>query len=511
MIDKAIHLNSFKDVDVNRLHDKEYRLDNFYYIIDKDRNRTLFNMNPVQRDCHRNRHNRNIVLKARQLGMSTFWILDLLDEALWNDNTGCGIVSYSREHSSHIFKKIIGYAIDNLPPWLELGIKSRSTTEIQLSNHSLLRVDTTLRGGSYPNVVVTEFGKTCARNPIKADEVITGTLETVPMGGCVTIESTGEGSAGQYFDMVNSASVRGNDNLTPLDYKLFFYSWMDEKKYKLEQNIDYDVNMSDYFTKVEEDTGRIITRQQRNWYVTKEKTLANKMQQEYPSTVTEAFMSSSEAYYFADEFKRASDENRFISTNPYDPLAPVYIAMDIGVNDLTVMIFFQVVHGEIRIFDYYKDNNKGVDFYASFLLKDKPYHYNTIFLPHDSVKRSELDVTRNYKGDFEKLFTGTDTVFSLLPSMDKQASISNTKTKLRRMVFNQNRCKKLIEHCMKYRKKWSEPLGKYLEEPLPDIHDHYADALIYTAQSIGIIERGINITSAMEQHMELVDNRCFSI
>jgi hypothetical protein len=71
-------------------------------------------------------------------------------------------------------------------------------------------------------VLVSEFGKTCARNPQKAEEVITGTLQAVPIDGTIIIESTGEGNDGFFAQMVTEASRRGNDDLSSLDYRLFF-------------------------------------------------------------------------------------------------------------------------------------------------------------------------------------------------------------------------------------------------------------------------------------------------
>src|SRR3990167_10406362 len=56
-------------VDFSRLHDKEYRLNNLYYIVDRYGSNIKFEMNAVQRDVFRGMHTRNLILKARQLGM----------------------------------------------------------------------------------------------------------------------------------------------------------------------------------------------------------------------------------------------------------------------------------------------------------------------------------------------------------------------------------------------------------------------------------------------------------
>ena len=499
------------NIDFDRLHDQKYRLNNLYHIIDRNGNDIPFVMNHVQEDVYNGLHNRNVILKARQLGMSTWAVLYLIDSCIWEESTSCGIVSYSLEHAQHILKRIIGYALDHLPKWLTVPIKARSAREITFGNNSVIRVDTTLRGGAYQKVVVSEYGKTCARNPIKAEEVITGTLQTVPKDGIVIMESTGEGSDGYYADIVNEAALRGNDNLNALDYKLFFYNWLDEPAYYMEDKVKFDTHLSDYFDKIEIETNQKISLQQRYWYATQTKILGDKIKQEYPSTVSEAFVSTSEAYYFAEAIQKAKDEGRFLHINPYDALLPVYVTMDIGVNDLTVMTFFQVAHGETRIIDYYEDNNKGVDFYAKYLLQDKNYLYHTIFLPHDATKRDPLDVTKDYASEFRKLFSATGTRFTVLPRQDKQVSISHTKIKLSSFVFNVQKVKPFLDHCSKYRKKWSEPLGKYLDTPLHDIHSNYADCLIYTSQAVAKIQAAGGLSGAFESHKRAVENRRFQI
>lgn len=216
-------------------HEKLWRLNNLYKIVDRGGNSIRFELNSVQQDVARSLHKRKLILKARQLGMSTYAVLDLLDDVLFNPNLAAGIVSYSLEHAQHIYKRIIGHALETIHPDVKPGIQilSQSAREITFSNGSFLRVDTSLRGGSYQSILVSEFGKTCARSPQKAEEVITGTLQAVPQSGKIVIESTGEGNSGFFAEMVQKAALRGNENLSDLDYKLFFYPWYLEKTYCL--------------------------------------------------------------------------------------------------------------------------------------------------------------------------------------------------------------------------------------------------------------------------------------
>ena len=498
---------------VSLLSSKEWRMNNLYRIVDKQGNSIKFVLNHVQSEVLKNLHNRNLILKSRQLGMSSFAVIYMLDETIFNPNLAAGIVSYSLEHAQHIFKRILGHALDNLTPEMKqlAGITQRSAREITFKNGSFLRVDTTLRGGAYQSILVSEFGKTCARNPIKAEEVITGTLQAVPVDGQIIIESTAEGSTGYFHEMVMSASQRGNENLSPLQYRLFFFPWYVEPLYTMTSNITISYEQDMYFNKLEKEANIKLSLEQRKWYCHQQSILGDKISQEYCSTISEAFLSSSDAYYFQQHIEKAYKENRMLNTSLHDALEPVYIAMDIGVNDLTCIIFFQVVHGEIRIIDYYEDNNKGVDFYCNFLLNDKKYLYHTIYLPHDSAKRDGIVVENTYERDFKRYMQHTATKVKVLKRTDKNLQINNAKIKLDRCVFALQKTKPLIDHLIKYRKKWSEAVGRFLDEPLHNIASNASDALQYMCSAVDNIEKTSSYTGAYEKHKQAVENRKYQI
>ena len=492
------------------LSSKSERMNSIYKIVDRNGESIRFKLNSVQQNVLKNLHKRNLILKARQLGMSTFSVLFILDEAIFNHNVSCGIVSYSLEHAQHIFKRIIGHALDNLdePYKRAVRVAQRSAREITFENGSFLRVDTTLRGGSYQNILVSEFGKTCARNPIKAEEVVTGTLNTLSKSSTCIIESTGEGNSGFFADMVNVSAERGNDNLTELNYRLFFFNWLEEPSYILKQAIPEDYEKEKYFDKLETDLKCTISREQRNWYYQQLSLLGDKVKQEFPSTVSEAFLASSDAFYFQQGIQKAYDQERCLYNSLYDALAPVYVAMDIGVTDLTVLTFFQVVHGEIRIIDYYEDSNKDTSFYCKFMLQDKPYLYETIFLPHDASHKGKVIVDNTYERETRKYFSHTPTKVNVLKvSQDKNLLISNARMKLDRCVFNLHKTKSYLEHLSKYRKKWSEQYGKYLDKEHEDIHCHYADSFIYAMQAVTHIEALGDVSGALKKHRAAVESR----
>ena len=75
------------------------------------------------------------------------------------------------------------------------------------------------------------------------------------------------------------------------------------------------------------------------------------------------------------------------------------------------------------------------------------------------------------------------------------------------MVFNVARVKNLVDKCSKYRKKWSEQLGRYLDEPLHDINSNYGDMLQYLTMGVEHIESAQGMGKALEDHRKAVRSR----
>jgi len=316
-------------------------------------------------------------------------------------------------------RRIIGHALDSLTPAIRdyVGVVQRSAREITFASGSYIRVDTTLRGGSYNYLLVSEYGKTCARDPLKAEEVLTGSIQAVSTTGTVIIESTGEGTSGYFADIVQQAAARDPTHiLGPLDYKLFFFPWYSEPTYRLDYANPIDTELGRYLDAIPSVPPLNIA--QRSWYAAQAGQLGALVKREYPSSVSEAFLSASDAYYYASEIDLAYKDRRVLQVNPYDPLSPVYAAADIGVNDATVIVVFQNIHGQISVIDVIADRNKGIDHYAR-ELQQRTYLYAAIYLPHDASHRDNIIVENTYAREMRQLFSHTTTKVIVLPKTEK--------------------------------------------------------------------------------------------
>jgi hypothetical protein len=178
-----------------------------------------------------------------------------------------------------------------------------------------------------------------------------------------------------------------------------------------------------------------------------------------------------------------------ISSVSWEPGLLVYTAWDIGVNDATTIIFFQVVGDGtvIRVIDCYSNNNLGLDHYAK-IIQDKPYRYGKHYAPHD-IKVREWGggaITRYEKAKQ----IGID--FTLLEQIPVIDGIENVWTHFGKFWIDGERCKSLLNALENYRKEWDEKRSIYTNKPVKSWANHYADAFRYLCQAIHKTKRAMS-------------------
>ena len=173
------------------LRDRFWRLNNLYFITDKQGKKVRFRMTQEQIDYFQGMHTRNIILKARQLGFTTLVCIVQLDAALF-EAAKCALIAHTLNDAKRLFREKVKYAYDNLPKELRAANPARNDAagELVFSKGGSLYVSTSFRGGTLRYLHVSEFGKICAKFPDKAREVVTGSLPAVPLSGITIIEST---------------------------------------------------------------------------------------------------------------------------------------------------------------------------------------------------------------------------------------------------------------------------------------------------------------------------------
>jgi len=431
-----------------------------------------------------------LILKARQLGVTTFFAITFLDDALWMDNISAGIIAHRREDAEEIFKKKVKFAYDALPDWVKgmNSAKNDRVGELVFRNGSSYRVSTGFRSGTYQRLLVSEFGKICAKSPDVAKEIVTGSLNAVSSDQIVAIESTAEGRSGYFYEFSreSEALAMQGAKLSPMQQRFFFFPWYDEPSYRERSNdviVSKDTN--DYLNAIELERQRKIDEEQRRWYEMKLKILGDAMKQEYPSTPKEAFESANEGLYYGGQMSKIRENGAFCRV-PYDDSLVVHTAWDIGLDDYTAIWCFQLIRGgEIRIIDYYENWDEGAAHYADWL-NSRKYRFGRHILPHDAMKR-DIGVKTTYLDHIKPLLDGRFVVLNI-KECDKLEGIQTVRSILSRCVFDVERCSKGIKHLESYKKLWDDRLGCYKNTPLHDEHSHSSDAFRYLAVGIKSME-----------------------
>lgn len=476
--------------DISLLLDKRQRLENLYYIIDKNGNEIPFNLNWAQLDMHDRRWHQMLILKARQLGVTTFWAIDFFDDCFWMDNMSAGIIAHRKEDAENIFKKKVKFAYDRMPKWtreINQATNDRAS-ELSFRNGSSYRVSTGFRSGTNQRLLISEFGKICAGMPDTAKEIVTGSLNTVSNDQIIVIESTAEGREGYFWQFSQDAEKLATEGrkLSPMQMRFFFFPWFREPSYRESiGEIVVSQEINEYLDRIEGEVGRKIDEEQRRWYEMKQRMLTDSMKQEYPSTPKEAFESANEGLYYGQQIAKLR-ANGHICRVPYSEYSLVHTAWDIGLDDFTSIICFQLTKsGEIQIINYIENYDETPKFYADWL-RSNNYSFGTHIFPHDAKQRDILQKT-SYIDFVKPLLNGRFVVLDI-KECNKLIGIQQVRATLSKCVFDEQKCSKLVKHLESYRKIWDDRIGCYKSEPFHDEHSHAADAMRYLCCGIRHVE-----------------------
>jgi hypothetical protein len=182
--------------------------------------------------------------------------------------------------------------------------------------------------------------------------------------------------------------------------------------------------------------------------------------------------------YYTKELDQARREGR-IKTVPFDPALKVHTVWDLGIDDSMSIGFWQRTATDIRLINYYQNENFGLDHYFGVLedyRKEYKYNYGKHFAPHDSSKRelssgkTIIQIAKDMGYDFIRI-----------PLSGIQDGILAVKLMFPRVFINEPLCEQAISAWRNYRKKWNDALLKYDDEPLHDWASHASDMLRYTA------------------------------
>lgn len=499
---------------LKNLDDPMWRLSNLYKIVVKGDNDddddpglvVTFKPNRVQRRLLAKLHNRNLVLKARQVGITTLICILWLDTALFSkDPMCCGIIAQDREAAESIFNGKVKFAYDNLPESLKAAfpLKKCNSSKMEFAhNDSSIRVATSMRSGTIHRLHISEFGKICAQYPEKAKEVITGSIPSVPKSGICVIESTAEGQDGDFYDMTQRAIALQEQakTLTEKDFKFHFFPWWDMPEYRIDAaHVVFTEADNKYFHETEAVIGRKLDIKQRAWYVaTRESDFtgdAEVMWQEYPSYPAEAFKVSTEGCWYNEQLTNARKGGRIITGVPILQV-PTNTFWDIGRSDMTSIWAHQFYMTQHRFLYYYENSGEDLIHYVEKLQeygKENRIVWGIHYLPHEADDKrigKTPDSNQTIKDMLEELWPGQR--FEIVPRVTVLLSgIQATRKAFPQAVIDEKGCAKGLKRVSNYRKRWNKTLGCWSDQDVSDDNAHGADAFRQWGQ---VVESGESFT-----------------
>lgn len=273
----------------------EERVRNLYRINGKLTNSAdFFVPNKPQSDFLEFHKGRDIVLKSRQIGMTTLSGVRGLDYALWEPNSKCGIMAHQQNTVTTIFNDIVKFSYTwFLRDWGQFyrpNEKAASRTDLAFTDDGLgrplessMRVLFDFRGKTVNFLHVSEASRV-------EDERLLGSLQGVPANGQVIYESTPQGRAGDFYRQWQN--WRNLKTLAP--YQGFFVPWFEFYPERPEDwSLPEGTQLSAYERTLMEESGGRITESHiawRRWCIEANcQGDSEKFENEYPSNDRDAF------------------------------------------------------------------------------------------------------------------------------------------------------------------------------------------------------------------------------
>ncbi len=400
-----------------QLDDPLWRLQHLYWIENKSGRMQRFRPNSAQLRLHHGMWHRNSVLKARQLGISTYVAMLMLDRCLFVPNFHAGIIDKTLPDAEQKLEKVrfAWEHLDYLPPeaapdeqalaYLGSLIKQRTGIlkkggwhpasdargRLAFANGSDIRLGTTLRGGTLQLLHVSELAHVSVHSPWRAREIRTGAINTVPAEGTIILESTHEGGRyGVNYEMtVQAMENAARDELSPLDFRFFFFSWFDNPDYALKGRGGWSDTMAAYFERLERESHVRLSHAQKLWYARMERTMGAAMRQEYPSTPDEAFAMGNDGAIYGSVIALLREAGKVGADFACNEQEPLYTSWDLGLSDHTAIWLVQSWGGQVYWLDHYAANQFPLEHYAG-KIREWENRYGRIaahFLPHDAARR----------------------------------------------------------------------------------------------------------------------------
>lgn len=270
----------------------------------KDAKTLPFRLNPIQQIAHKNKARRNIWLKPRQIGLSTWLLADNFADVATRPNWFVRVVANDADTTEKLFQTV-RFFYDNLPK--ELKPVSRYENRRELYFPALNSgVDVMTAGSNSPGRGVAINALHCSEVAFwlgDPEAILAGMLESVPLSARVDLESTANGVGGLFYSKYMLAKAGEGE------YKPHFFPWWLDPGYKLTNEQAKELGVNPYQPLSQEETvlcGKVaLDSEQINWRRWKKTSIGRLFAQEYPEDEDTCFLVSGSGYFDSEAITRA--------------------------------------------------------------------------------------------------------------------------------------------------------------------------------------------------------------
>lgn len=195
--------------------DPVYFMRKYCYIQHPKKGKMLFDLYPFQEQCLYDfrDHDRNIILKSRQLGISTLSAGYILWLMTFHEDKNCLVIATRQEVARNLVTKV-RVMYDNLPTWLKQNAQSTEDNKLslRLSNGSQVKASSTsTSAGRSEAVSLLVIDEAAFIDSNTIEELWGGLQQTLATGGKCIMLSTPNGM-GNFFHRMWQKANAGENN-----------------------------------------------------------------------------------------------------------------------------------------------------------------------------------------------------------------------------------------------------------------------------------------------------------
>ena len=277
------------------MSDPRWRLNNVYLIVNKNSERVKFQENRVQKMLNDSVSKRRMILKTRQMGVTTGEVLKQLDAVMFNRNMTACILAHEDDAIAKIFntpRNAYRWMPEAFKPEIDRGGGSKYEMFFPKMN-SRIYCDLESRGDTIHWLHVSEAA-------FMDKERLDATLQAVPIDGIVTIETTANGLENFFYET-------WSDNKEI--YEKFFLPWFFYEEYQIPiEKLKATKEEKEFSKKTLSLYKHHITHAQMNFRRRKIEEIKAKFNQEYPEDDLTCFIHSGRTVVDQVLFRQLLDE-----------------------------------------------------------------------------------------------------------------------------------------------------------------------------------------------------------